>query len=158
MDMNRTDLEQKADRGTMTLEVVKPKRIYHYTKKTGRPMKYDCPEELERVVALYFDACDEQDRPYTVSGLALALGMTREQLLRYQERPEFTDTIKRAKQRVAVYVEEQLFRKVGSVSGIIFSLKNNFGWKDEFEHKNQTVNMNDLLDRIEKATIPNQLR
>lgn len=117
-------------------------------------MKYSSPEELERVVDLYFDTCDEQDRPYTVTGLALSLGMTREQLLQYQERVEFQDAIKRAKQRVAAYAEEQLYRKSGQVAGIIFSLKNNFGWKDSFESIHTNVDMNDLLEKIEKSSKP----
>lgn len=130
------------------------KRVYHYTKKTGRPMKYSSPEELERLVHLYFDTCDEESRPYTVTGLALSLGMSREQLLQYQERLEFQDTIKRAKQRVAAFAEEQLYRKSGQVAGIIFSLKNNFGWKDSFENTNVNIDTNDILDRIEKASKP----
>lgn len=132
----------------------KSKRVYQYTKKTGRPMTYSNPEELERVINLYFDTCDRQERPYTVSGLAFTVGMTRDQLIKYQERPEFMDTIKYAKQKVAVYVEEQLYRKSGSVTGIIFSLKNNFGWKDSIENVNKNLNMNDLLKRIEESDEP----
>lgn len=132
----------------------KLKRVYRYTKKTGRPMAYSNSEELERVIQLYFDACDRQERPYTVSGLAFAVGMTRDQLIKYQERPEFMDTIKNAKQKVAVYVEEQLYRKSGSVTGIIFSLKNNFGWKDSFENLNKNIDMNDLLNKIQESDEP----
>lgn len=139
---------------SVAIDVLAPKKIYHYTKKTGRPMKYSSPEELEKVVDLYFDECDEQDRPYTVTGLALSLGMTREQLLHYQERLEFQDTIKRAKQKVAAFAEEQLYRKSGQVAGIIFSLKNNFGWKDSFENTNVNIDGNDILDRIEKESKP----
>ena len=117
-------------------------------------MKYSSPEELESLVDLYFDTCDEQDRPYTVTGLALSLGMTREQLLQYQERPEFQDAIKRAKQKVAAFAEEQLYRKSGQVAGIIFSLKNNFGWKDSFENTNININPIDLLGEIERASKP----
>lgn len=117
-------------------------------------MTYSNPEELERVIQLYFDTCDRQERPYTVSGLAFAVGMTRDQLIKYQERPEFMDTIKYAKQKVAVYVEEQLYRKSGSVTGIIFSLKNNFGWKDTIETVNKNLDMNDLLKKIEDSDVP----
>jgi hypothetical protein len=132
----------------------KLKRVYQYTKKTGRPMAYTSSEELSRIIELYFDTCDRQERPYTVSGLAFAVGMTRDQLIKYQERPEFMDTIKYAKQKVAVYVEEQLYRKSGSVTGIIFSLKNNFGWKDTIETVNKNLDMNDLLKKIEDSDVP----
>jgi hypothetical protein len=55
---------------------------------------------------------------------------------------------------VAVYVEEQLYRKSGSVTGIIFSLKNNFGWKDTFENTNKNIDLNKLLGDIERSNEP----
>lgn len=67
--------------------------------------------------------------PPTVTGLALALGFTsRQALLNYQAKPEFVDTITRAKARVEQYAEERLFDRDGS-NGAQFSLRNNFkGW------------------------------
>lgn len=147
-------MESLENPGVLTVDEPKAKKAYRYTRKTGRPRKYSSPQELERVVDLYFDDCDEQDRPYTVTGLALALGVTRDQLLKYQVLPEFEDAIKRAKQRVAAYAEEQLYRRNGQVAGIIFSLKNNFGWKDSFESTNVNIDGNDILDRIEKKSKP----
>lgn len=74
-----------------------------------------------------------QGRPYTVTGLALHLNLTRQGLLNYQERPEFVDTITRAKQRVEMGYEETLFSKFAN--GASFGLKENFGWKDKQEHE-----------------------
>ena len=77
-----------------------------------------------------------QVRPYTISGLADALDMSRHSLLNYSGKKEFLDTITRAKRKCEVYAEEQLFDKSG-VNGAKFSLANNFeGWKDkqEVEH------------------------
>ena len=67
--------------------------------------------------------------PPTVTGLALALGFTsRQALLNYQAKPQFVDTITRAKARVEQYAEERLFDRDGS-NGAQFSLRNNFkGW------------------------------
>ena len=67
--------------------------------------------------------------PPTVTGLALALGFTsRQALLNYQAKPDFVDTITRAKARVEQYAEERLFDRDGS-NGAQFSLRNNFkGW------------------------------
>ena len=62
--------------------------------------------------------------PPTVTGLALALGFTsRQALLNYQAKPEFVDTITRAKARVEQYAEERLFDRDGS-NGAQFSLRN----------------------------------
>lgn len=69
--------------------------------------------------------------PYTITGLALALGTSRETLLDYEERAEFSDTIKAAKVKIENYVESQLF--TNSPTGPIFNLKNNYGWKDKTE-------------------------
>lgn len=77
--------------------------------------------------------------PYTITGLALALDTTRETLLEYEGRVEgreqvdegFADTIKKAKQKCHNYAEQRLFE--GNPAGTIFSLKNNYGWRDKSE-------------------------
>lgn len=106
----------------------------------GRPPKFKTPEAMQKVIDAYFDSCwdiDEdgkrkQTRPYTITGLALALGMSRRALLDYEKKDEFLPTIKRAKLIVENWVEEQLYRKT-QVTGAIFNLKNNYGWKDKNE-------------------------
>lgn len=100
--------------------------------ESGRPRKYNTVEEMQETIDNYFMERDMKGLPYTVSGLALALDMTRETLLRYEENLEFSDTIKRAKQKIEEYVETRLFVS-GIATGVIFNLKNNFGWKDKQE-------------------------
>lgn len=73
----------------------------------------------------------EQVKPFTVSWLASFLDTSRETLMDYQEKDEFSDTIKRAKEQIYAYTEESLFTKAST--GAIFSLKNNYGWKDKSE-------------------------
>lgn len=73
-------------------------------------------------------------QPYsrpTVTGLALALDLTRQGLLEYEEKGEFSDTVKKAKARVEQFIEDRLFEN--APAGAIFNLKNNFGWKDKTE-------------------------
>ena len=111
--------------------------------ETGRPRKYERVEDMEEVINEYFKKCDSAEMPYTVSGLALALGMTRETLLRYEEKDIFSDTIKRAKQKIEEYVETRLFVS-GIATGVIFNLKNNFGWKDKTEVE-QSGEMNNTI-------------
>ena len=121
-------------------------------KAVGRPPRYKSKEEIEEKIEEYFKECegeilkdDEgkpifnkygspvviQQRPPTVTGLALALGFTsRQALLNYQAKPEFVDTITRAKSMVEAYTEERLFDRDGS-NGAQFSLRNNFrGWNE----------------------------
>lgn len=111
--------------------------------KIGRPKKYSTVEEMEQIIEDYFNLCNKKHLPYTVSGLAIALDMTRETLLRYEEQNEFSDTIKRAKQRVEGYAEMCLFKGGGIATGVIFNLKNNFGWKDKTEIDNNIGNKDD---------------
>jgi hypothetical protein len=72
-----------------------------------------------------------EQKPYTITGLALALDTSRETLLDYEEKQEFSDTIKKAKDRCHNYVENSLL--TSNPTGAIFNLKNNYGWKDKTE-------------------------
>lgn len=96
----------------------------------GRPLKFKTPEELQNKVDEYFRTCEETKTPLTITGLAYHLETTRETLMDYQKRDNFSDTIKRAKLRIEMDYEKAL-RARGS-AGDIFGLKN-FGWKDKFE-------------------------
>lgn len=96
--------------------------------KVGRPLKFKTVEELQEKVDRYFKDCDKKKRPYTVTGLALALDTSRETLMDYEEKDEYSDTVKKAKDRVEAYAEEMLYKI--RATGPIFALKN-FGWKDQ---------------------------
>lgn len=123
--------------------------------KVGCPPRYKTVEEMQEKIEAYFKDCrgrvllDDDgyaitdkhgkpiivdERPLTVTGLALALGFnSRQTLLNYQGKPEFMDTIMRAKAQVEQYAEERLFDKDGA-NGAKFSLANNFeGWKEKRE-------------------------
>ena len=89
-------------------------------------------ENGEVVLNKYGDPVIVGRKPLTITGLALALGFnSRQALLNYQDKPEFYDTITRAKAKVEQYAEERLFDKDGS-NGAKFSLSNNFkGWAEK---------------------------
>lgn len=131
----------------------------------GRAPYYETAEALQAAVDAYFASCEAVPlttpnpdtgepqavldkhgqpvliggRPPTVTGLALALGFaSRSSLINYQERPEFSDVVTRAKSRVEQYTEERLFDRDG-VQGAKFSLANNFGgWSERQESKVDT--------------------
>lgn len=99
----------------------------------GRPLKYDNVEDMQKDIDRYFAECDEMQKPYTVSGLAYALNTTRRTLLDYEEKDEFSHTIKKAKAKIEAYNEELLYSKDVPTVGVIFNLKNNYNWKDKQE-------------------------
>lgn len=85
-----------------------------------------------------------QTKPYTITGLALVLGTTRETLLDYQNKEEFSDTIRNAKLKCMNYAEESLWTpKIAT--GIIFNLVNNYGWQNKQE---VDANLN-LVNKLE---------
>ena len=121
----------------------------------GRPPKYKTPEDMQKVIDEYFngDAWIQGDKPMfapTMEGLAYALGMSRAALCGYNKKDEFLNTIKEARQRVAIALEQRLYGN--NVTGIIFNLKNNFGWKDKQEiestnkHEHTVRDYDDLTD------------
>lgn len=159
----KTEVSPKNDR--VESPVTAPFRPAGYKHPGGRPPKYTTVPELEKVIDDYFLLCWTQKldmfgnkifekekgkkteipvmvqyKPYTISGLARTLGMTRETLSQYEKKDKFSDTIKRAKQMCEQYAEESLF--IGkNPTGAIFNLKNNYGWKDktETEHSGNLV-------------------
>jgi hypothetical protein len=130
-------------------------------------VQFTDPTELRRLIQAYFDWCDPhqeerlvesgvsqqgqtifikrmimtQQRPYTTSGLARAVGVARNTLLNYENpehytnevpdevRQELMSTISDAKRRVEEYAESQLFE--GNANGAKFNLTNNHGWVEK---------------------------
>ena len=121
----------------------------------GAPRKWKSVKAMQEAIDAYFKKCEGEPlivdgsaavdkygvpiiinvKPPTVTGLALALGFTgRQALLDYQARPEFADTVIRAKSRCEEYAESRLYDKDGA-NGAKFSLGCNFGWREATEMK-----------------------
>jgi hypothetical protein len=75
----------------------------------------------------------KRKRPYTITGLALALDTSRETILDYEEKDEFSDTVRRAKLKIHNFGEECLFDPKVPTNGVKFSLANNYAWKEKSE-------------------------
>lgn len=103
----------------------------------GQPLKFKTVKILKDKCDKYFNEClYESDNktllktpiPLTITGLALALGTSRQTLMNYEKKEKYFDTIKEAKTKVEHYAEMRLFGN--NATGPIFALKN-FGWKDK---------------------------
>lgn len=87
-----------------------------------------------------------RQKPYTITGLAVFLGTSRQTLINYQEKDgEFFDAIKGAKDRIENFWEKELLG--AHATGPIFNLKNNYDWKDKSE-TDLTTNGKDLPSPI----------
>lgn len=105
----------------------------------ARPRIISSPEEMDQRVDEFIALCVDKDLPVTLTGMILHLGLvSRQSLDQYGERPEFYDSVKRAKLIVECGYEQRL--SGNCAAGPIFALKN-FGWKDRQE-VDQTVNGN----------------
>jgi hypothetical protein len=114
----------------------------------GRPLKFQSVEALESMIDGYFIECDQNKEPYLITGLALWLDTSRETLLNYEDRPEFFDTIKRAKLRCENWVEKGAMMNKINATSAIFNLKNNYGWHDRTE-----TDLTSKGDKLAGATI-----
>jgi hypothetical protein len=101
-----------------------------------RPRKWTDLELFQERVNQYFAECDAKNETYTVTGLAMALNLARENLLRYEdERPGYSEVVKKAREKIQKGIEAAIIEggKAGkNVVGLIFWLKNNAAWSDEF--------------------------
>lgn len=98
-------------------------------KGRGRPPKYTDGDVFQAKVDQYFKDCEENKTLPGIHGLAVALDMTRETILQYEKLDEFSDTIKKAKEKLRLAWESRL--AIPGSTGAIFWLKNNAGWKDQ---------------------------
>ena len=121
--------------------------------------KYQSVSQLQKVIDEYFDYCDINDKPYTMSGLAYALGIDRTTLYNYSKDSNYFNTIKKAKQLVEMQLEENALSNKTNPTFTIFNLKNNFNWKDKQEHEisnseetnQQLINIANLLNQPQKV-------
>lgn len=124
----------------------------------GRPPKFHTVEELEAAIADYFETDayvgegDSRVFAPTISGLAYHLDMSTESLRRYENGDKFSATIKRAKQKVEIALEQKLHGQ--NVTGTIFNLKNNFGWKDKIEQEHSGPNGGPIETKTEWVIQP----
>lgn len=119
----------------------------------GRPLKFESPEVLQERIDLYFD--NTAIHLQTITGLALALDTSRETLCNYENKDQFFDTIKKAKDRIE-HAYEMRGLQVGNAFDI-FRLKN-MGWKDKVEQEQYGKDggpiENKLTVEILKGSIP----
>ena len=69
----------------------------------------------------------------SLPGLRVALGLTGEEWAECERR--FPKTAALAKNVIEAYLEDELIKRKTGVTGIMFSLQSNFGWKEKRDPK-----------------------
>lgn len=132
------------DEGLDTEELKK-----EYFLKLNSNTRFKNLDELQMRINEYFDYMHKEGRPYTISGLALWLGVTTKTLRSWEKDygdTIYTDIIKFAKQRVENYAEESLYDN-RKTSGAKFVLENYFDLAEKHEvETNVNVKLEDVLD------------
>jgi len=108
------------------------------TNPTNKQRNFETPAEILLNAEIYFAKQNDAQKPFTLPGLARALGFSRrEQLHRYRTEEayeQFHDAMHTVCMRVEEWTAEKLYDKGVNVSGPIFALKNQ-GWGDEKDNK-----------------------
>ena len=109
-------------------------------------------KELEDKINAYFE--DENNKPYTITDLAVWLDCDRKTLTNYEERDKFFPTIKRAKTKIEANIEKGALLGLYNPTFSIFNMKNNFGWQDKQEidttHTDRIEIINDLPSDVDE--------
>ena len=120
----------------------------------GRPRAFETPEEFDEAISKYFGSITrsypdpdgntdnngnpriitEFFEPPSITKMCLYLKNNKDTWFEYAKRPEFSDSATCARMVIESYLEGALLTSKYS-QGIIFTLKNNYGWVDKQEIK-----------------------
>lgn len=119
--------------------------------RVGRPPIFETPEQLQEKIDEYFEkgvttkivVIGKAPNNYTIevevptiTGMCYYLGFeSRQSFYDYQDKPEFSYTVKKARLFIEQHYEEML--QTGNTTGAIFALKN-FDWTDKQEIDQKT--------------------
>ena len=115
----------------------------------GRPKKWATPEALQQDINKYWKYCETEQRPPTIAGLAYYVNVDRHTIYNYKNDDEFFHTIKKARERIMMYMEESAAMGVGG-AGNIFLMKN-YGYKDKHEVE-ANVKSNEFIEALGRFT------
>ena len=115
--------------------------------KRGRPKKFQSVEELDKIIEKFFEFCKKESKPVTITRLARFLEIERKNLFNYSKDDEYRPAIKKALAACQEYAEDRLFTSQ-QCTGAIFTLKNNYGWRDVKEEQGSHEIRIHIIDRF----------
>ena len=96
----------------------------------GQPPKWKSAAQLQKLIDEYYAICESKEKPMTIAGLGVHLGVNRQTIYNYSYKDDFFDTIQKARDKILAYYEEQAI--VRGSAGTIFLMKN-YGYTDRTE-------------------------
>ena len=117
----------------------------------GRPPTWTDPKVLQDQIDDYFETVRIEEKVPAIGMLAVHLGVDRETILNYQDKPKYFGTIKKAKIKIQSMQEELALRGKTNPAFTIFSFKNNYGWSDKTQHEHTGEVKIDITGLIEQA-------
>lgn len=113
--------------------------------RMGRPPAFESVKDLEDRCQAYASRIEtDDDFVPTVNELAISLGISRETLNQYRNKPDFADALKNVFGKLESWWEKRL--AANGCTGAIFWLKNQ-GWTDKTEQVvTANVNLREMPD------------
>jgi len=119
----------------------------------GRPKAFETIEQLNFIIEQYIASRLATEKPFTMLSFYIYADISKETGSQYiggtydDDNKKFSDSLKKLKDICEAYAEEQLFTNKNT-AGIIFNLKNNFGWKDKTEVEHQVTNIDVKISNL----------
>ena len=108
--------------------------------------KYETPGAMRTVCEAYFDLCDRNEKPYTMAGLSLALGITPNKITwNTQQGNAYSEVLLWAKGVIVDQVEARVIEGQANPYGLVMWLKNHAGYQDKVSVE-QTNPVTELTD------------
>lgn len=114
--------------------------FYEYHEEKGKIDYSKPPTKQKQLVRT-------EQQPYTMAGLARRLGLSRQGLMEYKAKNEFSDTIKAARAKVEEF-NERLLLSGKYATGAIFNLKVNFGYRENIEENPPPENPIQFINNV----------
>mgnify|MGYP001566525310 CR=1 FL=1 len=117
-----------------------------------RKKKYQTVEQFGQAVGNFFNKCQEEKKVPTKSGFAHFLGITRQNLNKYDLLEGYKDILDKAYELIEEHWVQLLPGRSANIAGVIFYLKNAFGWRDksDMEHSGK-IDLTDFIRNENKS-------
>ena len=115
---------------------------------SGRPLKFPDADAFDKMIDDFFNDCEINSKKPTIERLAVYMGVHKETIAEYENRKEFSVSVKKAKDRCLDWlISDGLNAKNPAMH--IFLAKNNYGYRDKIEQE-ITVNTG-IAERLQRA-------